>query len=291
MCARAAVADRGRGVTGRLVEPAGLPGQRHPPIARRGHAQRSRRAGDRGGQTGSDPGLDSADATPVSGPDGDRADRLHRRAGAAWEDNLRGVGAATARAGAADKIVDEFTAHAAHIGAAHDASHYQASIVQLTTNTVRVFGANNFRAACSPLSASTGRRRSDSPISRMSKSAPATPISRARRIFRRPTPTSSTCRSPRRPPKTAPPPCSTATRGASCPPTVITGCSWSTTRYGRPGRAWSRPAASSTTYAGSTPDQLTTGLTSRRVRRPERTRIHRIPMLIWWRSRNILMVK
>jgi iron complex transport system substrate-binding protein len=67
--------------------------------------------------------------------------------GAAWEDNLRAVGAATARASAADKIVDDFSAHAAHIGAAHDASHYQASIVQLTTNTVRVYGANNFPAS------------------------------------------------------------------------------------------------------------------------------------------------
>jgi len=67
--------------------------------------------------------------------------------GAAWEDNLRRVGAATARAGAADKIVNDFTADAAQAGAAHDASHYQASIVQLTTNTVRVFGAHNFPAS------------------------------------------------------------------------------------------------------------------------------------------------
>jgi iron complex transport system substrate-binding protein len=67
--------------------------------------------------------------------------------GAAWEDNLRGVGAATARVGAADTIVKDFAAHAAQTGAAHDAAHYQASIVQLTTNTLRVYGANNFPAS------------------------------------------------------------------------------------------------------------------------------------------------
>ncbi|BBY07748.1 FeIII-dicitrate-binding periplasmic lipoprotein [Mycobacterium noviomagense] len=67
--------------------------------------------------------------------------------GAAWEDNLRGVGAATARASAADTIVKDFAAHAAQTGAAHDAAHYQASIVQLTDSTLRVYGANNFPAS------------------------------------------------------------------------------------------------------------------------------------------------
>jgi|SRR5579884_813218 len=67
--------------------------------------------------------------------------------GAPWEDNLRGVGAATARGGAADTIVKDFAAHAAQTGAAHDAAHYQASIVQLTADTVRVYGATNFPAS------------------------------------------------------------------------------------------------------------------------------------------------
>jgi iron complex transport system substrate-binding protein len=67
--------------------------------------------------------------------------------GAAWEDNLRGVGAATARASAADAIVKDFAAHAAQTGSAHDAAHYQASVVQLTTDTLRVYGANNFPAS------------------------------------------------------------------------------------------------------------------------------------------------
>lgn len=67
--------------------------------------------------------------------------------GAAWEDNLRGVGAATARAGAAGALIEGFTEHAVKTGAAHDAAHYQASIVQLTENTMRVYGADNFPAS------------------------------------------------------------------------------------------------------------------------------------------------
>ena len=67
--------------------------------------------------------------------------------GAAWEDNLRGVGAATARGAAADALITGFTQRATQIGAAHDASHFQASIVQLTATTIRVYGANNFPAS------------------------------------------------------------------------------------------------------------------------------------------------
>lgn len=67
--------------------------------------------------------------------------------GAAWESNLRGVGAATARAGAADTLIDSFSARAHDTGTAHDATHYQASIVQFTQNTVRVYGADNFPAS------------------------------------------------------------------------------------------------------------------------------------------------
>jgi ABC-type Fe3+-hydroxamate transport system substrate-binding protein len=67
--------------------------------------------------------------------------------GAAWEDNLRGVGAATARSAAVDTLITGFAQRATQIGAAHDASHFQASIVQLTTTTIRVYGANNFPAS------------------------------------------------------------------------------------------------------------------------------------------------
>lgn len=64
--------------------------------------------------------------------------------GAAWQDNLRLVGAATARADAANGLVDEFNAFAAKAGAENDAAHFQASIVQLTENTARIYGADNF---------------------------------------------------------------------------------------------------------------------------------------------------
>ncbi|OBA59396.1 Fe3+-citrate ABC transporter substrate-binding protein [Mycobacterium sp. 1100029.7] len=64
--------------------------------------------------------------------------------GAAWEDNLRGVGAATARSGAVDKLLDGFAQRAAQIGGRHDAAHFQASVVQLTVNSLRIYGANNF---------------------------------------------------------------------------------------------------------------------------------------------------
>jgi iron complex transport system substrate-binding protein len=66
--------------------------------------------------------------------------------GAAWEDNLRAVGAATARGGAVDGLIGAFEQRASQIGATHDAAHVQASVVQLTTSTIRVYGANNFPA-------------------------------------------------------------------------------------------------------------------------------------------------
>jgi iron complex transport system substrate-binding protein len=67
--------------------------------------------------------------------------------GAAWGDNLRGVGAATGRTGAADGLINDFAAKARETGAAHDAAHYQASIVQFADNTVRVYGADSFPAS------------------------------------------------------------------------------------------------------------------------------------------------
>src|SRR5271156_5121890 len=67
--------------------------------------------------------------------------------GAAWQNNLRGVGEATARADAAGDVIDHFTAKAHDDGAAHDAGHYQASVVQFTENAVRIYGADNFPAS------------------------------------------------------------------------------------------------------------------------------------------------
>jgi iron complex transport system substrate-binding protein len=67
--------------------------------------------------------------------------------GAAWEDNLRAIGAATGRVDAAGALIDGFSAKAHDTGAAHDATHYEASIVQFTDNTIRVYGADNFPAS------------------------------------------------------------------------------------------------------------------------------------------------
>lgn len=67
--------------------------------------------------------------------------------GPAWQDNLRLVGAATGRFGAAEELIAGFTAAAREKGAANDAAHFQASIVQLTDTTLRVWGAQNFPAS------------------------------------------------------------------------------------------------------------------------------------------------
>jgi iron complex transport system substrate-binding protein len=67
--------------------------------------------------------------------------------GTAWQDNLRVVGAATARGGAANALVDDFNAFATKAGADNDATHFQASVVQLTENTIRIYGAANFPAS------------------------------------------------------------------------------------------------------------------------------------------------
>jgi iron complex transport system substrate-binding protein len=67
--------------------------------------------------------------------------------GAAWENNVRETGAATARVGAADALLSGFEEHAARTAAEHDAAHFQVSIVQLTEDTVRVYGEANFPAS------------------------------------------------------------------------------------------------------------------------------------------------
>ncbi len=67
--------------------------------------------------------------------------------GAAWRDNLRTVGAATGRLDAADQMIDGFEKAADKTGADNDATHFQASVVQLTEDTLRVYGADNFPAS------------------------------------------------------------------------------------------------------------------------------------------------
>lgn len=64
--------------------------------------------------------------------------------GADWRENLRLVGAATGRAEAADRLIAEFDEQARTAGAANDAAHFQASVVQLTESALRVWGSRNF---------------------------------------------------------------------------------------------------------------------------------------------------
>ena len=64
--------------------------------------------------------------------------------GAAWQNNLRGVAEATARADAANDVIERFTTKAHDDGAAHDSAHFQASVVQFTENAVRIYGSDNF---------------------------------------------------------------------------------------------------------------------------------------------------
>lgn len=64
--------------------------------------------------------------------------------GAAWKDNLRTVGAATGRLDAANRLIEDFERDAARTGVDSDATHFQASVVQFTDSTLRVFGTENF---------------------------------------------------------------------------------------------------------------------------------------------------
>lgn len=64
--------------------------------------------------------------------------------GAAWKDNLRTVGEATGRREAADALIEDFDRAADRTAVDNDATHFQASVVQLTDTTMRVFGADNF---------------------------------------------------------------------------------------------------------------------------------------------------
>ena len=64
--------------------------------------------------------------------------------GAQWQEHLRTVGAATGRADATDGLIDGFERAADRTGAENDATHFQASVVQFTDTTMRVYGAQNF---------------------------------------------------------------------------------------------------------------------------------------------------
>lgn len=64
--------------------------------------------------------------------------------GARWRDTLRAVGEATGRGEAAADLIAKFDDAARDTGAQNDAAHFQASVVQLTENSVRVYGADTF---------------------------------------------------------------------------------------------------------------------------------------------------
>ncbi|MUL79230.1 iron-siderophore ABC transporter substrate-binding protein [Mycolicibacterium sp. CBMA 226] len=78
-------------------------------------------------------GLSAIAPTVLTGP-----------SGAAWQDDLRMVGAATGRGVAAGALVDGFNADATRVGGQNDAAHFQVSVVQLTEGTLRVWGTSNF---------------------------------------------------------------------------------------------------------------------------------------------------
>lgn len=65
-------------------------------------------------------------------------------AGAEWRDTLRTVGAATGRPGAAERLIDDFDRAAATTGEQNDTTHFQASVVQFTDSTLRIFGVDSF---------------------------------------------------------------------------------------------------------------------------------------------------
>jgi iron complex transport system substrate-binding protein len=67
--------------------------------------------------------------------------------GADWQANLRTVGAATGRFDASTALIGGFDDAARKTGIDNDAAHFQASVVQLTENTLRVYGADNFPAS------------------------------------------------------------------------------------------------------------------------------------------------
>ncbi|TFV60333.1 iron-siderophore ABC transporter substrate-binding protein [Mycobacterium sp. PS03-16] len=61
-----------------------------------------------------------------------------------WQANLRVAGAATGRFGAAERLLGGFADAARRTGADNDAAHYQASVVQLTDDALRVYGVDSF---------------------------------------------------------------------------------------------------------------------------------------------------
>jgi iron complex transport system substrate-binding protein len=86
--------------------------------------------------------------------------------GPGWQDTLRTVGAATGRPDDANRLIDDFKQDAEKVRAQNDASHFQASVVQLTPDTMRVYGADDFPGsvlAAVGLDRPAGQRFKDKP--------------------------------------------------------------------------------------------------------------------------------
>lgn len=91
--------------------------------------------------------LGSVDQTPDSfAALTDIAPTVFTGGGTDWQDTLRAVAAATGRPGAADAVLEGFERDAREAGERADATHFQASVVQFTETTMRVYGAANFPA-------------------------------------------------------------------------------------------------------------------------------------------------
>ena len=113
-----------------------------------GHPQRTGSGGDRGGQTRPDPRFAGVDAGGLRRPVGDRPDGVHGRTRRAVAGQPpAGRRGAPGRGGAAEELIAGFDAQAKKAGAANDATHFQASVVQLTDSALRVWGADNFPAS------------------------------------------------------------------------------------------------------------------------------------------------
>lgn len=64
--------------------------------------------------------------------------------GVAWQDTLRTVAEATGRGGAGPRLLEGFDADAKATGVQNDATHYQASVVRLGEDTMRISGVDDF---------------------------------------------------------------------------------------------------------------------------------------------------
>jgi len=95
--------------------------------------------------------------------------------GARWADNLRLVGSATGRDAAAGELLAGFTAAARQAGEAADATHFQASVVQFTDSTMRIWGTENFAGsvlAAAGVNRPAAQRFSDQPYVEIPLDAP-----------------------------------------------------------------------------------------------------------------------